>query len=365
MERRQCLFFIALLGVAHAIPMSQYRWVESHNAATGYLYRHSEFHAESNHSSLRATGFINAFTITQTGSLLKQLDCGARGFDLRPSCEVDHHGHVVNILFHAGPVAVKQVSLEDVLKEVIDWVMANPSAEEPVILHFSHHDGGHGHDCEEAVRRQTTSVGLPWFSQCNTPNDRLPGNSSLMDADVSDVLEVFGKLLAISGDCVDEGYDEGVKCEDWHLGDPTVSNISLAARSSLPASNPKFSLGYDCHGEEAVGCAWDQLMTYWKTFLTKPGSHSRFRTFQSHWQYDPSAISYAEVIQFGRASILLDSELSKLNARVAKSLKTPGNWQSTGWNILQVNDVCNSGPQLLRAIQVLNGQLKVGNLVVI
>ncbi|CAD7956226.1 unnamed protein product [Amoebophrya sp. A120] len=180
------LQLLANFGVfSHAIPFRDFYWIESHDAATGYLYAKTSSSSMatttlySNQNNMLGTSSstrenpINNWVITQTGPLSHQLDCGARGFDLRPMCffhedeqfepTTDHAGGDKSenmdgapaldkklagvrqtdpeIYFHHGLIPVKVVKFEDVLNEVSAWVKNDTETtgnQDPVILDMSH-----------------------------------------------------------------------------------------------------------------------------------------------------------------------------------------------------------------------------------
>jgi hypothetical protein len=67
---------------------------------------------------------------------------------------------------------------------------------------------------------------------------------------------------------------------------------------------------------------------------------------QAHWQYDAAAIVAGTI---RGSSIIQDQRRSRLNARLVEALRT-GVLQNASLNLLEVDDVCDHGPQLAAAL---------------
>eukprot|EP00055_Hartaetosiga_balthica_P009770 m.39870 g.39870 ORF g.39870 m.39870 type:complete len:327 (+) comp6891_c0_seq1:15-995(+) len=281
--------------------LNQVPFIFSHDAATGYL--------ENN--------IVNRWAKTQSTTFAGQLDCGSRGFDLRPNAL----GNGGGVVMHHGDVIVHE-QVHDAMVDVLNWTLANPN--ELVIIYVTDCEGD---NCEGLVRDIFTNLTIPFISDCEALQ-----NLTYVQAQAMAAKSNKGMPLAIFG-CVDEQYDPSIEC---YLT-TTQSSISNSTAEKVdvcyePASRlvplTKF---------------WSYLVE--STSIPLHTDDGMLWMAQAHWQYSVESVSIGLLHD---SSILLDESKSKTNAMLV------GNITSNAFkyaNIVELDNVCDGGNKILTALR--------------
>jgi len=251
----------------------------------------------------------DAYTITQSVGLVKQLDCGARAFDYRPYLLSDGQ-----VIAHHGSKLIKK-SLAASLNELQEYLLGKT---ELVVLYLSHFDGetktcksDPKENCEEsreATLQVLKSFGIPFIQDCN----------ELSGLTVQGAY-AKGKLLAIIN-CVEEQYDPKITC---------------------------YSLEYTCYGRNKEA-AWSKFENYMKN-ATQPSTSTSLRMQQAHWQ------SSTESVPLGLAhgsSVLKDEKSSGVNKWLAEQINA-GAFARGSLNLVELDNVCDYGSDVFAALNKL------------
>eukprot|EP00929_Paragymnodinium_shiwhaense_P104693 TRINITY_DN6931_c0_g2_i1.p1 TRINITY_DN6931_c0_g2~~TRINITY_DN6931_c0_g2_i1.p1 ORF type:complete len:346 (-),score=56.42 TRINITY_DN6931_c0_g2_i1:456-1493(-) len=291
-------------AVLRTTPLSQWAMIEAHDSATGYLKGGDLFHP------------VNTWAITQpsnlTAAITMQLNCGARAFDLR--AKVDPKGRLV---FHHGSIEVMH-PLVDVVQEFVNWAAENTADEDFLLAEVKHCDGN---NCTEMTVEAFAAAGVQVVTDC----------TSLQGKTLGDALELSrlprgGHLLVTMG-CVDGDYNPSINC--WGVG--------------------KLDIEYSCHQDgHDKAVPWEKMWQYLDNTSTA-GIPRRGRkplwAMQALWQESASTIVIGEL---HLSSLLKDEQKSGLNRAVASAIRS-GRFPHI--NLLEVNNVCDGGPELLQALR--------------
>jgi len=291
------------------IPLNQYPFIMSHDAASGYLMRDH---------------VVAEWTATQSDGLKEQLYCGSRGFDYRP------YYFNGTVFAHHGPVKIP-VPMAKSIAEIISW--CNENKDELVVLYLNKCDGQDG--CQEATVQLLNKFGIRTITDCS-----MLSTMTVRSAKVSSTLLTGGSLLAVY-DCMIEQFDETINCYGasketgtYSCYDDSTSDIPMAAMkkylndatSKLPTDD---------------GRLWMAQVRinniFMKLFIA---SH------QGHWQ------STAESVVLGtlhNSSILLDESRAKVNIWLSQLVRSSE--EIPVLNILEVDNVCDGGLELLTALK--------------
>jgi hypothetical protein len=288
-----------------------------------------------------------------------QLDCGARGLDLRPYVDGDtlkiHHGTVV--IDHA---------YGDALGDVVSWARRNPG--ELVIIYASHCSGSNDDAaamCEDKLVAAFGAAGIPLYS------NRLSSVELVCDdiysKSVGDALNI-NSVHAIYG-CVDVNYNRSLSCYSSGVREDSISdelearginNINTSfADLGLQSSSKNMEAHFDTYVRNvssvdlvnALGAcynsfteeAFDRLWTYMTRTTTTP--RNIFSMAQAHWQYSLEAI--ASGVTHG-SCILHDEQWSGLNRKLAIKIRA-GDFHHV--NMLEVDNVCDHGYDVFNALR--------------
>ncbi len=133
------------------IPLSEWAFVTSHDAGTGYL---------------QGSDILTLLAKTQTVGLSGQLDCGVRAFDLRPTILANG-----SVIMSHGPVLIPTL-LSTAIQDVVMWAARNPS--ELILIYISHcltAASGITRACLGSVYSDVfTAAGLTLLSNCTMVN---------------------------------------------------------------------------------------------------------------------------------------------------------------------------------------------------
>lgn len=288
--------------------LNQYPFIMTHDSGTGYL---SSLTSLDNEQKLG--GVVNDWAQTQTTGFGGQLACGARAFDLRPY-ETDDG----DLIMHHGDIKV-DYPLTDAVQEVIDFAGSNP--DELIILFLSHFDGAS--TAEQDSKDALSGLGV-YVAACAELT-----NLTVNGAMVLGELSSGGHVLAMDG-CVAENYDSSITCY--------VSSLSESNKDQVQGL-----FGETCYGDDMT--SRDALYAYLDEVTSAtPASDGTLSMAQAHWQYDAYSVS-AGTLEF--SSIIKDEESSEVNSVLAQE-------KISGYaylNLLEVDNVCDSGLEILTAIR--------------
>ena len=243
---------------------------------------------------------MDDWSITQSGGLVSQLDCGARAFDYRPFCEGGE------IFAHHGAVKIDRL-LRDSIEDIRGWLAAN--TDQMVLLYLSHFDGDA--NCEQTTQELVQSMGI----------------FPIACADVSSITvsQAFGKGAQLVGgsivaviDCMEERYDDTVNCYT--------------------------SVLETCYGGPSGGeIAWARMLDYQRVSTAAPANDSLWMT-QLHWQSTAASIAYGTL---HGGSIIKDEERGGVNAWVADMVRSK---QFAALSLVELDSVCHGGLDVYNAI---------------
>jgi hypothetical protein len=275
--------------------LNQFPIILSHDAATGEL------------NDKRYNKVVDKYAQTQSTNLVGQLDCGSRGFDYRPYLEKDGE-----LIAHHGGIKVHK-KMSESITEVINW--ANHNQDELILFYMSHYDGEEG--CKDASLELIKSNGI------NNPvvdcNDFK--SMTLLDAINRGKLENGGSILVVS-DCVEEEYDPSIECYN------------------------KDYVCYDSWPKDTKQIPMQHLADYMiNTTNNIPVNDGRLWMVQAHWQSSVGSITLGEA---HLSSILQDEEKSNVNQWIATNILNK-TWNNL--NLIEVDNVCNGGNDILNAIR--------------
>lgn len=316
--------------------LTQTPMIITHDAASGYL----------------GGGLTNAWTDTQGANLVQQLDCGARAFDARPEM---HRSY--GLIWHHGSVII-QYPFKRSVEDIIGWCARNPS--ELVLLPISECDGD---GCMAAVIEVLASMRVKIVDDCGALKGLTYGDAKRFAA-----LPGGGALLAVLGPtppsgqaCSNGNYDSSLTCVD-SLSDKVLescgnttgmhtldSAVVDACTSHLAAGAPSVALGrrsFDCwksSGKSQI--AVDRLLSYLDRVSAGGLSDGMFTQAQALWQESATSVI---VGTWRHSSLVKDEVNSGINQIIVAAVRS-GRWSNI--NLLEVNNVCDEGPQLLEALR--------------
>lgn len=167
--------------------LNQYAFIQTHDSVTGELDERRDF-------------VVADWTRTQNGTIVQQLDCGARALDYRPYLSEDG-----NLYGHHGPIVIRKL-FKETLREIKLWTKENPT--ELVIISLSHcvnarfNNNYYADDCFEKMMAILKDSNIPTISdgQC----DQL--NSLTMEKALA-----TSNILAVIG-CSQGYWDPSITC---------------------------------------------------------------------------------------------------------------------------------------------------------
>eukprot|EP01039_Chlorochromonas_danica_P003989 gene3989-4364_t len=267
----------------------------THDAATGELVE-------------KRDAIVADWSKTQSVGLVDQLNCGARAFDYRPVLGKD------NVIYaqHGGVTIHKP--MKSSLLEIIQWTLAHPT--ELVLLYLSHWDNDNG-VTQEAVQALLTDLHVPSVTNCA---DLSMNYSTALSLSRRSTLG--GHLLAVF-DCMDENFDSSITC----YGRRFVCYDSWPKNTKEKPFQAMQNYLHDTTASDPTS----QSVNLWMT--------------QGHWQ---SSVLSVGLGALHRSTLLLDEERSQINAFLAQAIR---NGSYPYMNILEVDNVCDGGNDLLAALQ--------------
>eukprot|EP00405_Crypthecodinium_cohnii_P026012 CAMPEP_0206488706 /NCGR_PEP_ID=MMETSP0324_2-20121206/42618_1 /ASSEMBLY_ACC=CAM_ASM_000836 /TAXON_ID=2866 /ORGANISM="Crypthecodinium cohnii, Strain Seligo" /LENGTH=332 /DNA_ID=CAMNT_0053967873 /DNA_START=20 /DNA_END=1018 /DNA_ORIENTATION=- len=305
----------AAIAPAFAVPLNEWPMIMTHDAGTGYF----------SGGTCSLLHPVNDWAQTQpTGGFANQLDCGARALDLRmyvESGQLEMH--------HASVHIDKKFS--DALTEVKAWVSQNPN--ELVLLYASHCDGQSDDDkksCHSKVQQAFKDAGI-YELQCNSLKDMTVELAMTSGSVGSGKGSVVGLL-----DCgMAENYDSSITC----YGD-ILAEQQLIKNGTLSA--PEAS--YVCYGDDSDK-AFNKFWTYMSKTVSSMPSDGRLWMAQAHWQYDAKSIAQGTL---HGSCILEDESKAKVHDKLIEKINA-GTYPHM--NILEVNNICDGGNELLHTLR--------------
>lgn len=283
--------------------LNQYGFIQTHDSATGELDEDRD-------------KILARWSRTQNGSILDQINCGARSLDYRPYLSKD------GVLYaHHGPTVIYK-AMRETLTELLQWGHNNPG--ELIIISLSHcveerfHNNYYADACHESMLSLLSEMHIHTITSDNCS----PLNTMTMEAALAK-----GPVLAMVG-CA-TGY--------W---DPSLTCTS------------KDYVCYDSWPANTSSIAWNKYLDSvykWSSFI--PVDDGTIWGFGANWQ------SSAESVVFGtlhNSSLVLDEERSNMNAFTAQAIRD-GKFQYL--NMVGVDNVCHNGEDIFQALQEYNAKL--------
>eukprot|EP01061_Rhynchopus_euleeides_P013827 TRINITY_DN24011_c0_g1_i1.p1 TRINITY_DN24011_c0_g1~~TRINITY_DN24011_c0_g1_i1.p1 ORF type:complete len:338 (+),score=159.03 TRINITY_DN24011_c0_g1_i1:41-1015(+) len=307
------LLALVQASAVHSLLLREVPMLHAHDAATGYLKEGI------------LTKAVYDWTITQKGTFAEQLDCGVRGFDLRP-----HVNKKGDLVMHHGGVEV-DTKLSKAVSDAASWVVKHPGE----LVVFVQADCS-GTDCGKRSLEVYADAGI------HTVTCSQLENLTYADALTLGKYQGGGSVLAFPDGCNRDNYQPTVTC---------YPPYKYKSRTAVAASATKAAIT----GFPTLGCYWsskdevtafNNLYLYLNRTAAVPLLHnSGFTSMQSIWQ--ESTDSVPEGI-LSLSSLIKDEERSEINKKVAEKLEA-GWWQYV--NLFEVNNVCDQGPRLHAVLQ--------------
>jgi len=224
------LAFSFMAGEAQGVLLRETGMLMTHDSATGYI---------------GVRDIMKDFAMTQTVSLVDQLNCGARALDLRLAQTAFNPLEIFGtrrrkISYHHGkmPAWVSDQTLDSTLGGLVKWAKAHP--DELVLLLTSHTyhsnsvgelsgDGHMTHDgklMRDIKRVFVEHFGIRWAFDCNALN-----TWTYEEAKEAALMDGGGRMLVVDGDCVRSMYDPTVKKQS--LVEPYVK-YAMSVKGTQP-----------------------------------------------------------------------------------------------------------------------------------
>jgi len=281
------------------IKLNQWPMLGAHDSATTYA----------KDRTCTPHHLINNYAVTQRRAGYKSLlDCGARALDVRPYLQ--NNG---KLILHHGAVEFN-AELSTALKHVVEWADAHEGTF--VLLEISHCDGDMDNAQEKCLNKTQEAV-----SQLGMKYVKCPAT---LDISLGEALHTYalpggGSAMAIFSNCIYENWNQSIQC---------------------------YGTGYDCTTESGLATPLDRMWNYMASTTEEPheGESLLWKT-QAHWQTSTLSIAKGEAMG---SCIVWDESHSNLNKRVADRIRA-GHFRH--FNILQVDNVCNHGPELFVALR--------------
>lgn len=281
--------------------LNEYAMISTHDAITG------EINEKRDH-------IVARWTQTQHGTIIDQLNCGARALDFRPYLNSDN-----KIYGHHGPIVIYKL-MSEIINEILLWTKKH--SKELVILQFSHcvdarfNNNYYSSDCEENVLSFLKDHNIHTITDCNEL-DTLTIEKALSYPN--------GNLIAIKDSCSFGYWDPSLTC---YTKDYTC---------------------YESWPNDTSSVAWERMTNFTTQAASfVPVNNGFLWGFGSNWQ------SSAESVVLGtlhNSSLLLDEERSNINAWAAEQIRS-GNWKYI--NQIGIDNVCHNGADLFAAVKEYN-----------
>jgi hypothetical protein len=294
--------------VTNATLLTHVPMIMTHDSGSGYL----------------GSGLVDRWTRTQPGGFAAQLGCGARSFDARP---LYRSGRVI---WHHGSIPVEH-GFADTLDEMIGWLADNP--EELAMLNVWDCEGD---GCMDAVTSLVRTAKITTISDCATLKGLTLGAARALGA-----LPDGGALLVITG----TGSASGAACAKSHY-DATLECYGESKQQLRQQALPRDGLVNGCWKTDADHQEHvDRMLTSLDDFLVSGLLNTSFMQAQALWQEGTKTVVEGTL---RNSSLLRDESESGLNAILAAQVRAK-RWPAVG--LLEVNNVCDGGPDLLKALR--------------
>jgi hypothetical protein len=285
--------------------------IMSHDAASGELIPQ------------RDGLIVDAYTKTQTGRLVSQLNCGSRSLDYRPFLLEDK-----SLIAHHGGIKIHKAMSES-LEDIIAWVSAHPA--ELVLLYISHCGDSVSSDgpsiaCVATSSALLESFSIPTIHDCAAQMSGLSyGRAMAIGARPEG-----GSALAVFG-CTTENYDKTTTCYD---------------RANVCYDTSRDGEGKDTrHNDPSAPI--DYLLSY---ILNTSSADPTIETpdylwmNQAHWQSSTESVSRGTL---HNSSVVLDESRSTMNHRIAQEILSH---RLKYLNFLELDNVCDNGMEIKAAL---------------
>jgi hypothetical protein len=261
---------------------------------------------------------INQWAKTQPdGGLKGLLECGARSFDFRPGPLVDG-----KVYAHHGSVTIKK-EVSQMFDEVVDWA-ANSSgtADDLVVIGITDASG-----VVDQVKSFLAKRNITFITNCAqlhglsaaqaTENAKLPGGGAVM----------------ATFDCWRSNYVPANACSGY--GSTQEADVN--------------ALTYSCHADSKTKDFPVNRMTDYidKVLAAGPPTDGQLYTVQALWQETAASV---ELGTLALSSLIDDEKRSALNKLLTTRISS-GAMNISRLGLLEVNNVCDAGPDLLKAMR--------------
>ena len=278
---------------------------------------------------------VNDWAKTQAdGGARGELECGARGFDWRPSLQSDG-----TMKMHHGGVTIDH-KMDDSLDEMVAWAATNGTAvEDLVVLGITDCDGS---GCVAAAQALLRARNITFVTDCA----ELKG-LTVASAFARAKLPGGGAVLA-TFDCWEENYDPSVACSGFG------STIGSGIHGDTPGARAVTAeaLQYTCYNDSSTkSFPINRMKTYMKkTVAAGPPADGSLYTVQCIWQESAASVAVGEL----HGSTLLDDESRSGLNDIVRSMVADGSIGDVSKiNFLEVNNVCDGGLQLLAQLRAI------------
>eukprot|EP00946_MAST-07B_sp_MAST-7B-sp1_P002538 g2538.t1 len=324
-----CLFLLPLLyRASHAAKdpnttlIHEWPMLMAHDAATTYL-KSGLFHP------------VDTWAKTQpSGGLPQLLKCGARAFDWRP------------ILLSNGTLAMHhgldiiEKSMEAAIDEMLAWADAqNATAENLIVLGVTDCTCQDKHanpcTCQREANAFLRSKSIPYLTAVDLQRG----------VTVSDAVKLGARsgagASAVAISSWVENYESRVTCSGY---------LKNNLKSSPEAHLPKL---YTCYADSPTKALPLNRMYDYITNVTKRGPNSArsLSTVQALWQEDAASVAIGAL---HGSSLLKDEVKSELNSILTQRIKDRI-WNVSQIGIIEVNNICDGGLDLLTAFREFAG----------
>lgn len=295
-------------GTLLDLPLNEFPIIMAHDAGTGY---ESKYYCN-------ALNPVGNYAVCQRGNFTEQLNCGARGFDIRPykrsdgSLVMHHGGFVYNVL------------VKDALQEVLDWLESHP--EELVIVFVQYVSGDTEELGHEGVAESNALVNSMGFVQMKMKDyflRKMTVRKALQQGKIG-----HGGAGFFVYSFGDDGYDESVSC--WH---PQIPGGWSEKCTGTPTQRlGRYTALHEYLLEQFNG---DQF----------PLADGLLWNTQAHWQYSAGSIATG-LSQM--SCILAEESAANVNGLLAEDI-AQGNYKRM--NVVQMDFVCDSGKDVFKAMR--------------
>eukprot|EP00406_Dinophysis_acuminata_P069957 CAMPEP_0179269416 /NCGR_PEP_ID=MMETSP0797-20121207/30946_1 /TAXON_ID=47934 /ORGANISM="Dinophysis acuminata, Strain DAEP01" /LENGTH=446 /DNA_ID=CAMNT_0020977731 /DNA_START=88 /DNA_END=1428 /DNA_ORIENTATION=- len=280
------------------MPLNQWPMIYAHDAGTGYF--------KDDVCKGLASVTNNWAVNQQRGGFKAQLECGARAFDVRPYVSGG------KLIFHHGDVHFNH-DFSAAMRDITEWLKGEP--DEFVLLYIN--DCGGGGDCSKKSIDAVRAAGIQVLHHNSL------ASMTLGSAKEKGRLSGGGSALAFV-DGIETNYDASIQC---------------------------YRGGHDCTDGADGHARMKSMYAYLDRTLNGARSNrdnGRLWLAQAHWQYDHGSVFRGTMA----GHCIIDNERKVLgagvNTLVARKIRD-GAYPHV--NLLGVDNVCHSGPELLQALR--------------